>query len=274
MNQFKDTHLTPGTILSTVYGPAIIISIQNYINGNNNNENNQEIIPDKNMKVTCRIWRKPYGSLATESMLYLHVNAQLKDDLNTFKVLPAAPGLVTALVDSDQNDKQNQDKKEQFMVLSYNSRLDLFEIESMIDKNLRQRVLSKDLMSAPAVKFYPLLVDLLDRSDAMSQVIAKDVGPKLLQDSNKILESASAAVSSSSVVVVGAESSDKIMKEKVPIVKEQVQQLWNVLKKEEMGTLLEEGQKVLFYIYSCSCFKAVCRSTFTLRFIFPFVFSV
>ena len=167
------------------------------------------------------------------------------------KVLPAAPGLITALKDSNQNEK-----KEPFMVMSYDAQLDEFELQSLIHKKggggLRQRVCSKEIMPASAVKFYPLLVDLLDRSQVMSKVIAKDVGPKLLQDSNKVLESAAAASSSS--VVVGAKKSDEIMKEKVPIVKEQVQQLWNVLKQEEMGTLLEEGQKVLFLIYASRSF--------------------
>ena len=106
---------TPGSIILTPYGPGVIT----------HNNKHQHIL-------TCRIWRQPYKSIASESILYWNIAAYYDNDNDknaSIVGLPAVPGM-TCMWRKDEN------VKEKVLVLSYSMRDNSYTVETVLGKRV------------------------------------------------------------------------------------------------------------------------------------------
>lgn len=248
----------PGTTVLTTYGVAVIISCN-----------------EDNASLKAKIWRHAGKSMASSATAYLHKSSVIKE-------LPAAPGMTTTC---EQKNEANDDNtilvhcysptNDEYTV-SYISNEDdhmnlvttLQEEKSSEDTSMTANktenkqvqlftLKSSQIHSAKCAKFYPLIDSLIERgNDAVSSAksMVKD-NAKLSELSEKISKSDvmhdGEKVISDGIVKI-SEVTEKVstkIKSSIPNT-EEVNEIYKILKDEELTVLLSNGKDRLELLLS------------------------
>lgn len=263
--------LVPGEIVLTTIGVAVITSVSH---GTDDAVNSRDVSDAEPLFFQARLWRIPGRSIGSST------TASLRRD-TIIKRLPAAPGMTTKVVCSPNDSKKNG---LDVMIYSYSPSTDKFlvspvsreqesygslfasrkksiasEAESDRTENNVQasqesaekeffEVASDEIDPARSAKFYPLINELMRRGDmaasATSALLNKSNVSKVMAKSSELIESTPTKPN----VALSNESVDSIQKA-IPN-KDEVQQIYNMLKDEELTVLLQKGQERLRQLVS------------------------
>lgn len=300
----------PGDAVETTYGVGVVVGKGSSLTDNNNNEGNgNDAVSSLFYRVL--LWRIPGRSIGSSTVATLRRDALLKK-------LPAAPGMVTYKRQSQESknaESGEEENPQKYLVQAYYSdreayriipvgpskkekqgantintttkRLSRISIVSNFgtDSSLPaapQEVSVDDLAEdAPCAKFYPLLVQLMERGnraasatqnfivdnynsdevkDLTKQVtdVAKQATPYLKEQTQKISSNLNKVKSTATTATADpeaqaeklkdavSESGDKIaLKVKQTVETEEVKQLMEMLKTEDLTVLLEKGKERL-----------------------------
>eukprot|EP00533_Pseudo-nitzschia_delicatissima_P009231 CAMPEP_0116108958 /NCGR_PEP_ID=MMETSP0327-20121206/17070_1 /TAXON_ID=44447 /ORGANISM="Pseudo-nitzschia delicatissima, Strain B596" /LENGTH=1487 /DNA_ID=CAMNT_0003601919 /DNA_START=108 /DNA_END=4571 /DNA_ORIENTATION=- len=290
----------PGDVVETTYGVGVIVGCPS----------------DESLFYRVLLWRLPGRSIGSSTIASLRGDALIKK-------LPAAPGMVTTKKESQETADGEKEKPQKYMVEAYYSDRQVYRIipvgaekkeeeesaedESRINRTAKRlsrlsivsnlgteasstavaEEVSVDELadSAPCAKFYPLLVQLMERGNKAASVtknfvsdnvnrdevkeltkqvtgVAQQATPYLKEQTEKIgmnlskikdkaQETATTATAdpeaqAKKVKDVVSDSGDKIaLKVKETAEKEEVKQLMEMLKTEDLTVILEKGKQRL-----------------------------
>ena len=149
------------------------------------------------------------------------------------------------------------DKKEKVFVQCYYSSKDAFLVQTVgkdgkvADDAALQEVYPEDVDTAANAKFYPLLEELMSRGDraasATTALLQNEKVAKVVKKSAALIEAQSEKVTSGSKEKVD-ELTDKLtekVQEKLPGAEDDMKQVYNMLKDEELTVLLKKGRERL-----------------------------
>lgn len=295
----------PGDVVETTYGVGVIV-------GCPSEEGDSGEISSLFYRVL--LWRLPGRSIGSSTIASLRADALIKK-------LPAAPGMVTTKKISQQTTSEEKEKPQKYMVEAYYSdrqvyrivpfgndknekggasdddgenavsktakRLSRLSIVSTFGANVSSTAVSEEVSPdelaeiAPCAKFYPLLVQLIERGNKAASVtqhfiadnydpnqvedlkkqvtgVAEQAKPYLKEQSEKIGLDIDKVKSKATTATADPEaqaqklkdavsdSSDKIaLKVKQTAEKEEVKQLMEMLKTEDLTLLLKKGKERL-----------------------------
>ena len=247
-----------GTIILTPYGPGVITYYNN-----------------TTQVYACRIWRQFSQSITSESILYLSRDTlssvctptNTNDTKNDVVILPAVPGMKTTLVLKNTISASDDECVVSVNVLSYSMTRNVYLVQKEDEKELNSdsvilEVNPIELNAAKSAKFYPLMVDLLQRGDDATCMIQKsssntNIIGAAMDDIDSHLHSLSRSNISNVKNGFGVDldaNADKALgfvqdvvgdkEQQQKVISDNVNQIWSMLKDEEMGDLLEKVRKV------------------------------
>lgn len=177
--------------------------------------------------------------------------------------LPAAPGMSTILLVDDE--------ELPVQIHAYYSSSHTFLVSPLLSESEGapqfREVDPSRLKTAPSAKFYPLLVELMRRGDQT----AKDTTALFLHDENvanivqkgaKFMETKSEELLSDETAVKSKQSVEKLastVAESLP-KEDEMKQVYNMLKDEELTVLLKKGQERLQALMSTDVSKATSEA--------------
>ena len=257
----KSIALEPGQIVLTSYGAGVITQVKgNLLNDtcDGASENSKDEI------IQVRLWRMPFKSVASTSVAFLQKDTILKS-------LQAAPGM-TAYARLDQDDNGNtstNDAKEtQVMIHCYSAVSDTYLIsvihstsntneenketnEASLSPTDLIEINSSQLTKTNSSKFYPLIEDLMVRADqavsVTSSLVSKTSLSSLVAKSTEIVNSTDQIkeqINEKNIDLVSNTIQTKLQNLQT-VDGEQIMQVYNMMKDEELTALLQKGQERL-----------------------------
>ena len=232
--------LLPGDIVKSTYGIGVLVALPSSE-------------PDESKFYRVSLWRIPGKSVGSTSTAYLNKEAILGR-------LPAAPGMTSFRLQGEE--------KRKVMVHTFYNYSNTFLVSPINDNEVWstptqfEEVALEALEKAPSAKFYPLLNELMRRGDMTAhmttRILCDEKMAKVAQKSSELMESSTLGTAHRSHNVFNQENVDKLtttVKSAIPD-EEDVKDVFNMLKDEELTVLLQKGQERLKQLLSTDVSKA------------------
>jgi hypothetical protein len=260
-----------GDCVLTTYGVGVVTNVSSDA-GREDDDGNGAGALSSGM-FDALLWRIPGKSMASCASACLRQDAVVK-------TLPAAPGMVTNIsnnIISNNNGGKDDTSTTKVLLLSYSPTLDTYlaapwasvqppagELIATIaapDPSEIMTVKTSDVQVSPCAKFYPLIQDLMIRGDKAAKTTATLVNTHsaaFVEKSNEVLSNANISTDPNILQEETSKKVGEVSDQATKVIRSalgdmakpenaasQVKEVVNMLKDEELTSLLEKGRERL-----------------------------